>query len=213
LIECVVRIGMLKSSARVAVAIPELDRTPLLPAIDTLHRLGGTPLSMPIVIGHGVARAGDLAGLVEGDVVTVDHRLDGCALALAGASSGTRAVLEKGSVRVLSGRVELAAATPPADNEPPMTDDTSATMQLPALEEGARLAEDLAELPLEVRIEVGSATLAAREWATLAPGDVIQLDSRVGDPVHLRVGTRVVARGELVDVDGSLGVRITERTS
>jgi len=212
-LECVVRVGMLKSNVRVAVAIPELDRTPSLAAMDTLHRLGDTQLSLPIVIGHGTARAGDLGDLREGDLVVVDHRLEGCALVAAGASSGTRALLEDSRVRVLAGRVELAAATPPNDNDPPMTDDTSATMQLPALEEGARLAEDLAELPLDVRIEVGSATLAAREWATLAPGDVIALDRRVGDPVSLRIGARVVARGELVDVDGSIGVRITERTS
>jgi len=214
LIELVVRVGMIRSSVRVALAIPELDRTPTMPAMDTLHRLGDTPLSLPVVIAHGTARAAELAGLLEGDVVLVEHRLDGCALMAAGASSGTRAKLvEEGRVRVLEGRVELAAGAPPTDNEPPMTEDTSATMQLPALEEGARLAEDLAELPLDVRIEVGSATLAAREWATLAPGDVITLDRRVGDPIQLRIGARVVARGELVEVDGAIGVRITERTS
>jgi len=216
LIDAVVRVGVLRSSARIALAIPELDRTPPLAAMDTLHRLGDTPLSLPVVIGHGTARAAELTGLGEGDVVVVEHRLDGCALIAAGASSGTRAIeIEPGRVRVLEGRVELAAASPPNDNGEPMTSpsDTSATMQLPALEEGARLAEDLAELPLAVRVELGSATLAAREWATLAPGDVITLDRRVGDPVSLRIGTRVVARGELVEVDGAIGVRITERTS
>ncbi len=94
-----------------------------------------------------------------------------------------------------------------------MTDETGATMQLPALEEGARLAEDLAELPLAVRVEIGNATLAAREWAALGPGDVLVLDRRVGDPVSLRIGGRVLARGELVEVDGAIGVRITERTA
>jgi flagellar motor switch/type III secretory pathway protein FliN len=214
LIECVVRVGVLRSNVRVAVAVPELDRTPTMAAMDTLLRLADTPLSLPVVIGHGTARAAELSGLLEGDVVVVEHRLEGCALIAAGATSGTRAVeIEPGRVRVLAGRVELAAASLPNDNDRAMTDDTSATMQLPALEEGGRLAEDLAELPLVVRVELGSATLAAREWATLAPGDVIALDRRVGDPAFLRIGNRIVARGELVEVDGAIGVRITERTS
>lgn len=215
-IDAAVRIGMLRTTARVAVSVPELDRTPAMAPLETLHRLGNTPLSLPVVVSVGIARAGDLAGLGEGDVVVVDERTS--VLAGAEARSGAR-VREieprEGFLRVAidGGRAELAAAAAPADEGGSMTDETGATMQLPALEEGARLAEDLAELPLAVRVEIGNATLAAREWAALGPGDVLVLDRRVGDPVSLRIGGRVLARGELVEVDGAIGVRITERTA
>lgn len=217
LVDCAVRVGALRTAARVAVAIPELDRTPAGSALELLHRLADTPLTVAAVAGWGVARAGDLAGLMAGDVVVVDHRFEGCALV-----AGDRGMLareiepdESGRPRVRLGeeRVELAAPAPKGENAAPMTDETGATMQLPALEEGARLAEDLAELPLTVRVELGTATLAAREWASIGAGDVLVLDGRVGDPVSLRIAGKVLARGELVEVDGALGVRITERTS
>ncbi|MBI2394694.1 MAG: FliM/FliN family flagellar motor switch protein [Deltaproteobacteria bacterium] len=217
-IDVAVKLGVLRATVRVAVSVPELDRTPAFSAIDALHRLGDTPLTLPVVIAHGTARAGDLADLRAGDVIVVDHRLDGCALVAPAARAGVQARgIEpregRVQVRIEGGPVELAAAAAPSENVDPMTDETGATMQLPALEEGARLAEDLAELPLAVRVEIGSATLAAREWAALGPGDVVVLDRRVGDAVSLRIGGKVLARGELVEVDGAVGVRITERTS
>jgi flagellar motor switch/type III secretory pathway protein FliN len=76
---------------------------------------------------------------------------------------------------------------------------------------GDALVEAIGEVPVIVRVEVGVAEMPAREWASLGRGDVIALGSRIADPVTLRVGTRVVARGELVDIEGEVGVRIVER--
>jgi flagellar motor switch/type III secretory pathway protein FliN len=53
--------------------------------------------------------------------------------------------------------------------------------------------------------------MTARQWAELDRGDVVTLGRRAGEPMILRVGGAVVARGELVVVDGELGVRIVER--
>jgi flagellar motor switch/type III secretory pathway protein FliN len=72
------------------------------------------------------------------------------------------------------------------------------------------LREIALDAPLIVRVEVASVTLTAREWGTLAAGDVIETGVRLAEPVVLRVGGREVARGELVTVDGELGVRIRE---
>lgn len=217
--EVSVRVGVLRTAARLGVAIPELDRSPAMPAMETLHRLGELPLRLSAVVGYGTARAGDLSPWMVSDVVLVDHRLDGCALVAPNGRSGVAArVVEpdsSGNLRVRLGedRVALAAPTPPNEEPAAMTDETGATMQLPALQEGSRMAEDLAELPVTVRIELGEAALSAREWAAISAGDVVVLDRRVGDPVSLRIGGKVLARGELVEVDGAIGVRITERTS
>ena len=74
------------------------------------------------------------------------------------------------------------------------------------------LAQSIGETPVVVRVEVGSAQMSAREWAALGAGDVVALGKRIGDHVVLRVGGVEVARGELVDVEGEIGVRIVARS-
>ncbi len=102
---------------------------------------------------------------------------------------------------------------------PRAADDTGATVQISAFADDARagapahtdLAAALADLPLEVRVDLGAVSMTARAWASFSKGDVLVLDERVGEPVSLRVRGRLIGRGELVEVDGSIGVRITER--
>jgi flagellar motor switch/type III secretory pathway protein FliN len=73
------------------------------------------------------------------------------------------------------------------------------------------LVEAIGEVPVVVRVEIGEARMAAREWAALTRGDVVSLGRRVGEAVVLRVGGVPVARGDLVEIDGQVGVRIVER--
>ena len=76
-----------------------------------------------------------------------------------------------------------------------------------ALNEQATIAE---HLPLEVVIEVGRVQISGAEVMRLEVGDVLTIERPVGSTVDLRVGGQVLARGELVDVDGETGVRLTE---
>jgi hypothetical protein len=62
---------------------------------------------------------------------------------------------------------------------------------------------------VDVAVAVGDLRLSVRELLELAPGQVLALGHPVGSAVELRVGPRVIARGELVDVDGEVGVRVT----
>lgn len=71
--------------------------------------------------------------------------------------------------------------------------------------------EVIEDAPVVVRVELGALEMKAREWASLAPGDVVTLGRKLGDPAILRVGGVEVARGELVQVDGEYGVRILGR--
>jgi flagellar motor switch/type III secretory pathway protein FliN len=68
----------------------------------------------------------------------------------------------------------------------------------------------LASAPLEVVAEVGELILRADELIALQKGSVISLGRPRSTLVELRIADRVWARGELVDVDGELGVRVTE---
>lgn len=71
--------------------------------------------------------------------------------------------------------------------------------------------EVIEDAPVVVRVELGALEMKARDWAALAPGDVVTLGRKLGDPAILRVGGVEVARGELVQVDGEYGVRILGR--
>lgn len=79
-----------------------------------------------------------------------------------------------------------------------------------AIDKGEWL-DTIGDVPVTVRVEIGEARMAAREWASLGRGDVVTLGRRVGEPVVLRVGGLRVARGELVEIDGEVGVRVLER--
>ncbi len=70
------------------------------------------------------------------------------------------------------------------------------------------------QVPIEITISVGKAHPTVRELLTLGPEAVLALDKKVEDPVELYVGDRLIARGELEELDGDqegqLAVRLTE---
>lgn len=70
------------------------------------------------------------------------------------------------------------------------------------------------QVPIEVTISVGRARPLVRDLLRLSKDAVLQLDRRVDDPVELYVGDRLIARGELTELDGDhagqLAVRLTE---
>lgn len=68
----------------------------------------------------------------------------------------------------------------------------------------------LASAPVEIVAEIGRVAMRGDEVMGLTNGAVVPLGSRRRDLVTLRVGGRVWARGELVNVEDQLGVRITE---
>lgn len=68
-------------------------------------------------------------------------------------------------------------------------------------------------VPIEVVISVGRARPLLDELVNLRRDSVLALDSRIEDPVEIMIGDRVIARGELQELDaetGRLGVRLTE---
>lgn len=83
----------------------------------------------------------------------------------------------------------------------------------PALPHHAPRLEQLRDLELTVRIELGRARLSIEELLRLQEGSVVELDRRVSDPVDVYVNDRLVARGEVVVMRGKFGVRLTEVVS
>jgi flagellar motor switch protein FliN len=92
-----------------------------------------------------------------------------------------------------------AAAPPP----PPAREDAP----ISALTPGVEL---LLDVELEATLRFGCREMPLGEILELGPGDVVQLDRHVSDPVDLIVGDKIVARGDVVLVNGNFGLRVNE---
>ena len=68
----------------------------------------------------------------------------------------------------------------------------------------------LREIDVPVRIELGRTRLPLREVLRLDPGSVVELDRAVEDPFDVRVNGEPIARGEILVLDHSYCLRITE---
>jgi flagellar motor switch protein FliN/FliY len=66
------------------------------------------------------------------------------------------------------------------------------------------------DVKVRVTVQLGSCQLPMREVLELAPGAVIQLNQQASDPVGLYVNDKLIAYGEVVVVEDSFGIKITE---
>jgi flagellar motor switch protein FliN len=89
----------------------------------------------------------------------------------------------------------------------PQRNGTTAQQPGSALSPGLEL---LLDIELEASLRFGSREMQLGEILDLGPGDVVQLDRQVTDTVDLIVGDKIVARGDVVLVNGNFGLRITE---
>jgi flagellar motor switch protein FliN len=63
---------------------------------------------------------------------------------------------------------------------------------------------------LEVTLRFGQRKLPLRQLVELNPGSIVELDKRVHEPVELLLRDKVIARGEVVIVEGHYGLRVSE---
>lgn len=75
---------------------------------------------------------------------------------------------------------------------------------------GSRNLDLLLDVSIPISVEVGRAQLTLDQVLNLVPGSVVPLDKKSEEPVDLRVNGKLVARGEVVLVDDSYGLRITQ---
>ena len=80
---------------------------------------------------------------------------------------------------------------------------------VPVSEQNAGV-ELLLDVELEAALRFGCCEMPLGEILELGPGDVVELDRHIADPVDLIVGDKIVARGEVVLVNGNFGLRVTE---
>jgi len=68
----------------------------------------------------------------------------------------------------------------------------------------------LMDVPLQIAVELGRTTKKIREILEFGQGSIIELDKLAGEPVDILVNGKVIAKGEVVVIDESFGVRITD---
>lgn len=197
-----------------------------------LAALGDLPLALPVVVATCLATRHDLRSLERGDAFVLPSfalRVDPASQLLAGpvvlvapsAEQGLAAALDTaprsdGATRiggevaetgrlVLRGQLEAR----PWEDRTGVEDDA---MPEADQEQTNTTAVAIEDVPVVVRVELGTVEMKAHEWAALASGDVLSIGRKLGAPALLRVGGVEVARGELVQVDGEYGVRILSRT-
>ncbi len=179
------------------------------------ERLRMLQVSLTIEAGYGFLPAADVIALRPDDIVVLDHfgprpvtggpvalRLQGGVFPafLDGAGVTIMAPFHLRAESMADPKSETTASDPPETGAEPTTQPSSPSEHL------------LRELPVQITCEIGRVTLTAREILELRPGAVVPVGRPLAGPVDLTAGGRVIARGELVDVEGELGVRVTEVT-
>ena len=66
------------------------------------------------------------------------------------------------------------------------------------------------DVPLEVTVELGRTAKSISDILDFAPGTIIELDKIAGEPIDVLVNGKFVAKGEVVVIEESFGVRVTE---
>jgi flagellar motor switch protein FliN len=115
-------------------------------------------------------------------------------------------------------RIAFADETKASDEPLPGADPDTAPGTIPGNASGPKASPEkprrgvdlFLDVELEVSLRFGSREMSLNEVLDLGPGDVVELDRHVAEPVDLLVGDKIVARGEVVLVNGNFGFNVLE---
>ena len=179
---------------------------------------------LSVLVGETEVAPSDLAWLEPGDVVVVERVFGEWAGGAAAAGGTLRARVGAGdnvlligaaaawespdggqadALRLLVEEVEVSEARDTEAGRLRMEDESELG------EETAAESGLLDNLLLTVRVELPARRISLEELTRLRAGQILDLDCRATDPVELVADGRPVATGELVDIEGRLGVRVT----
>lgn len=165
--------------------------------------VGRIPLTLRAVVGHAVLRVSQLRTVSVGDVVTLDAWTmdpDGTGETQLWAVGARRALMDgalaPGAIRIVAihKREEFAMGN---ESEPEP-------------QRGRALAELTGDAPVELQVELARFDVPLERLLELRAGELLSTGRAVGSRVALVAAGRVVATGELVDIEGTVGVRVTE---
>jgi flagellar motor switch protein FliN len=157
--------------------------------------------------GELLAKTGQKCRVARFEEITAESKAS-CAFQLkSGERVWTVLVLDEVHAAQPAARPATAAQARPAAQEFSTAPTAPASVAPSAMSPGIEL---LLDVELEASLRFGCREMPLGEILDLGPGDVVQLDRHVSDPVDLIVGDKIVARGEVVLVNGNFGLRVTE---
>ncbi len=172
------------------------------PRVDAVR---GVALELLVDAGHATLSVADLGSLRAGDVVVLDE---------AWAHPDAQGVRGEVRIRVAGARrTAWWCAIDPAGLRLRATETTAETK----VGEGRRMSDDdrtgealvqAGDAPVEVTVELARFRMPLEELGALRPGEIVATGRAIGERVTVRAGERAIAIGELVDVDGEVGVRL-----
>ncbi len=177
-------LGLMLAAGLVAKLLPVPNRL----ATDDL------PIRLRAEIGRTKLGPEELARLRPGDAVLLEHALltSGGELWLGAGDMGLRVHVDDSHLTVVEALTQGGHA---------MVDESDAAATVPE-------PKGLDHLPMLVSFDLGQRTLTLGEVRTLQPGQVLALDQPLTSAVNIRVNGALVGVGELVEIDGRLGVVI-----
>jgi type III secretion system YscQ/HrcQ family protein len=196
---------------------------PTLPAVPWTTG-DGLVLRVPIVVAEVGVSVAELEHLSDGDVIVLPGmtaanvadvhlaisprtaiiaKIDGHKLTVA------RAGKSMSNTDAASGAKPAAAARPAAPAAKPGAAPAAAAAA-PAPVEPVLPPAAVEDLPLRIVFDLGDVELSIAELKALVPGQVIDLAREPGNAVRVSVNGRRIGAGEIVEIEGRLGVRITE---
>lgn len=194
------RLGAAPRTLRLWVPRAFLDALPPAPATTTVRDL---PLAMQLDAGEAELSTEVLRSLRGGDVLVPDELWwpgGRARLRARGATSGWWCQATDDGWVVQDDWRALEA--PAAEGRRMETEEEDTRT------DGAVAA--VGDAPVTLGLELASFELTVAELAALKPGEVVATGVPIGEAVRLRAGSKVIAIGELVEVEGEVGVRLIE---
>jgi type III secretion protein Q len=164
------------------------------------------PVYARVEVGAARVVASEVASARPGDLILLDsvpgQGDNGVVVRLAG-SIRCAARLEAGRVTILT----MADEGMPEPDQDLEEDDFE---EADEAETAEPILVSVDELPVDLRFELGEARLTVGELRTMAAGFTFDLGKDFRAPVGIRANGRVIGSGELVEIDGRVGVRVAE---
>lgn len=173
-----------------------------------------TVLRLPLVVGDSSVSLADFAGLARGDVILVPDpgliEKSMVRLPISGgraivAAIGNNKVTVKMLGQVMTNESDNMGAEPSGPDENVSAEPAEGAQGEPLL-----APEAIDDVPIRLDFDLGEVELTVGELRTLVAGHCFDLAKLPEKAVGIRVNGRRIGAGEIVEIDGRLGVRITE---
>lgn len=199
--------------AKMITALEELSRGRLASSrvVEQLESSRGGLADVSVTLGVAWARlsVSELVELSPGDVLIPErHGLGELGVAPRG-ERGCRLYLDAVSAQFVDVNYTAGDVTWKVEVARCVVEQSAKSGMEESMSEVTGELVDAARVEIEVR--VGKANLTVRELAGLQVGQVLDLGVPLGAPVELVAGQQVIGAGELVNVEGCLGVRVSSR--